>query len=177
MEQTIQNFLNQIVTALGGLAIAYLTLYIAKAKAKLEAEADKIKDEKAKALVDSSLERLNDLVLKGVNSAQQTLIADIKKQIALGKATPEDLLAVGKNVANTVYSQLSADTLDVLELEITDVQNYIIDSVEAQILTLKKTIVVTPIVVATDAIESSDASVQAVSVDASVNSTVELGVL
>ena len=137
MEQIIQNFLTQILTALSGLAIAYLTLLIAKATAKFKAEADKIKDDKQKALVDSAIDRVNDLVTKSVASAQQTLVADLKAQIAIGNASKEDLVAIGKNVATTVYGQLSADTLNVLKLEIVDVQGYIVDSVEAQVLALK----------------------------------------
>ena len=137
MEQIIQSFLTQILTALSGLAVAYLTLLIAKATAKFKAEADKIKDDKQKALVDSAIDRINDLVNKGVGSAQQTLVADLKAQIALGTATKEDLVAIGKNVADTVYSQLSVDTVNVLKLEIVDVQGYIINSVEAQVLALK----------------------------------------
>ena len=137
MEQVIQNALISIVTAISGLAVAYLTLYIAKAKAKVEAEVDKIKDDKQKALIDSAIARVNDLTQKAVDSAQQTIVSDLKAQIAKGSASKEDLLAIGKNVASIVYGQLNADTINVLKLEVNDVQGYIVDSVEAQVLALK----------------------------------------
>ncbi|MBK5239851.1 hypothetical protein [Clostridium sp.] len=190
MEETIQNFLNQIVVLLSGLAMAIITLYVAKAKAKLEIEISKIKDEKAKGLFDSSLKRLSNLVLKGVNSAEQTLIIDIKKQIELGKASKEDLIAIGKNVADTVYNQLSEDAVNILKLEITDLEGYIMDSVESQILTLKNTVSVTPIAgvvnsgrdiiitpVVTEVSQPSDVSSEVSKAIEDINSRVTLGVL
>lgn len=143
MNTAIQSFLTQMLTVVGGLALAYLTLYIAKAKAKLTLETNKIGDDKAKALVETGIDRINDLVLKCVGSAEQTLILDIKKQIVLGTASKDDLLDIGKNVADTVYSQLSKDTVDTLNLEMNDLKGYIVASVENQILALKGSNVVT----------------------------------
>lgn len=137
MEKIIQEFLINLLIALGGLASAYITLYISKAKAKAIAETNKLNDEKQKALINSAIERVNDLVSKGVDSAQQTLVDDLKRQIASGTATKEDLIKIGKNVAENVYNQLSEETVNVLQTEINDVQKYIIDTVESQVLKIK----------------------------------------
>ena len=198
MNETIQIYLNQILTVLGSFAVAYLTMYIAKAKAKLAAEVDKIADDKARDLLDAAISRIDNLVLKGVNSAEQTLILDIKKQIAEGTATKQNLLDIGKNVADTVYSQLSKDTVATLNLEMNDLSGYIVSSVEAQILTLKNATVITQVVstdsaiadkTTTTVIEGNDpvvvnvvsqepiASVETVQADNGNTSHVELGVL
>jgi len=141
LNQTIQTFLNQAVTLLGGLALAYLTFFVYKAKAKMDIEKNKIKDEVARALLGSALDRINDLVLKGVNSAQQAIVADLKAQISEGNASREDLLEIGRNVASTVYAQLTEPTINVLKLEINDIQKYITDTINTQILALKPTVI------------------------------------
>ncbi|MBU3186670.1 hypothetical protein [Clostridium estertheticum] len=158
MTLTIQTFLNQVVTILGGLAIAYLTLYIAKAKAKITSEVNKLDNDNAKTLLNTAIARIDDLVVRGVNSAEQTLILDIKKQIALGTATKQDLLDVGKSVSDAVYSQLSADTLATLNLEMNDVQKFITATVESQILALKGSTIATQ-AIATSSVVSDVVSI------------------
>lgn len=137
MEAMVTKVLFDILIAIGSLLGAYITIYFKKRQIKLDSEIAKIDDEKTKSLINTALERLGDLVTKGVYSAQQTLVGDIKNQIALGTANKSDLEKIGKDVANTVYGQLSTDAINTLQTEINDVKQYIVDSVEARLLKLK----------------------------------------
>ena len=135
----LTKILTDVSYAVTSLLGAYATLYFAKCKIKVDAEVSKIKDDKTKALVNTALERIGDLVIKGVGAAQQTLVPDLKNAILEGTASKEDLLKIGKDVANNVYGQLNSETILALQSEYNDIKSYIEASVEAQVLKLKIT--------------------------------------
>lgn len=173
MEEIFRKFLLDAVTILGGVALAYLSFYSAKAKAKLDIEIDQITDDEQRKIVKSAESRLNDLVIKGVNAAQQTLVIDLKKQIELGTASKSDLLKIGQDVANTVYDQLSTDAILALQCEINDIKGYIVNTVEAQVLKLKIP-VSQPMVVP---VQAPSESIAEYKVDPSANVTVQANVI
>jgi len=137
MNVQIQSILTGILTILGGILTTYLTIYYNAMKAKAEAETQKITNTEQKALVQNALTRVEDLVAKGVGEAEQTLVGDVKAQIAEGTLSKTDLLKIGKDVATTVYGQLSTEAINDLKLEINDIQGFITASVETQVLKLK----------------------------------------
>jgi len=135
----LTKILTDVLYAVTSLLGAYATLYFAKCKIKVDAEVSKIKDDKTKALVNTALERIEDLVVKGVGEAEQTLVGDVKAQIVKGTLSKSDLLKIGQDVANNVYGQLNSETILALQSEYNDIKSYIEASVETQVLKLKIT--------------------------------------
>jgi len=201
MNEILQDALIKIGGALGSLLLAYIILYINKAKAKLSLEISKIDDEKQRGLVTSAINRVNDLVINSVAMANQTIVAELKLAIENGTTDRSELLALGQKVANDIYVQLTPSIKETLETEIVDIEAYILTVVENQVAALKPTVITTinptatetvttviegkdPVVVnvttpevITDISQESDEGIETVSTDTSINPTIELGVL
>lgn len=160
MNDLIQGYILEIGTALGGLLITYIILYINKAKAKLVMEASKIEDEKQRNLVNSAINRVNDLTINSVSMANQTIVAALKESISNGKIDKGELSLLGEKVANDIFTQLTPKMKETLETEIFDIKAYILSVVETQVSNLKPTVITTINPIATDStttiIESKD---------------------
>lgn len=138
MDIQIQNVLVNILIALITLLGAYVVLYLNKLQVKVVTEIGKIKDDKQQKLFTDAINRLNDLVLKTVTQIEQTTAKDLREAIKNGKVDKAELLALGKQAVDEVYLQLTDDSLEVLEQELTDVEDYIRASVEATVFNIKK---------------------------------------
>jgi hypothetical protein len=135
--QALQSALVDILLALIGLGSVYAVFYINKLKSKIQVEIEKTEDEKQRKLFEDALNRTNDLVVKTVMGIEQTTASSLRESVKDGKVDRAELLALGKTAVETVYNQLSTDTILVLQNQITDVKQYITDSVEANVLKLK----------------------------------------
>jgi replicative DNA helicase len=138
LQDVIMKVLTDILYALISLAGVYIVFLINKLIAKVKAEADKIADEKQRALVQTAIDRVNDLATKTVLMIEQTAAGTLRELVKDGKVDRAELLKLGEEAVNSIYEQLSDDTLAVLELEVNDVEKYIIDTVEAAVLRLKE---------------------------------------
>jgi vacuolar-type H+-ATPase subunit H len=130
--------LTNIAIAIITLAGAYAVLYINKGIAKVKAETEKIQDEKQRALVNSAIDRVGDLTKKTVGSLEQVSAKSIREAVKTGIEDREKLLAIGKQAVDEIYGQLSEDTIKLLETEMFDVEKYITDTVESEVLKLKE---------------------------------------
>jgi len=137
INQILQQGLTDISMALLGLVFAFGLVLISKAKARLEIESLKIKDEKQRALVTSAITRINDLAINAVSMVNQTVVSDLKVAIESGVKDRSELLALGNKVATDIYTQLSPSLTATLETEINDVKSYILSVVETQVANLK----------------------------------------
>jgi phage tail protein X len=134
---TLQDILIKIVIGLLGLAATYAMYYIKKAVAKIMLEADKIKDDKQRALVKEAIDRVDELAYKAVAATEQTVAAALRKAVKEGIANREELLALGAQACEEVYSQLSPAVIEALKSQVNDVDKYIADTVESMVLGIK----------------------------------------
>lgn len=142
---------NQIMDALGLLLTTVITggigvisttiaVYFNNLKVKIQAETNKIQNEETKKLVNNALDRLNDLVMINVQSAQETLVKTIKEESKDGYSK-EDLLAVKDVVKNNILVQLSQDSKDLLASEISDLDSYVDNKIEVILAEIKGQII------------------------------------
>ena len=142
---------NQIMDALGLLLTTVITggigvisttiaVYFNNLKVKIQAETNKIQNEETKKLVNNALERLNDLVITNVQSANETLVKTIKEESKDGYSK-EDLLAVKDVVKNNILVQLSQDSKDLLASEISDLDSYVDNKIEVILAEIKGQII------------------------------------
>ena len=142
---------NQIMDALGLLLTTVITggigvisttiaVYFNNLKVKIQAETNKIQNEDTKKLVNNALDRLNDLVITNVQSAQETLVKTIKEESKDGYSK-EDLLAVKDVVKNNILVQLSQDSKDLLASEISDLDSYVDSKIEVILAEIKGRII------------------------------------
>ena len=142
---------NQIMDALGLLLTTVITggigvisttiaVYFNNLKVKIQAETNKIQNEETKKLVNNALDRLNDLVITNVQSAQETLVKTIKEESKDGYSK-EDLLAVKDVVKNNILVQLSQDSKDLLASEISDLDLYVDNKIEVILAEIKGQII------------------------------------
>lgn len=142
---------NQIMDALGLLLTTVITggigvisttiaVYFNNLKVKIQAETNKIQNEETKKLVNNALDRLNDLVMTNVQSAQETLVKTIKEESKDGYSK-EDLLEVKDVVKNNILVQLSQDSKDLLASEISDLDSYVDSKIEVILAEIKGQII------------------------------------
>lgn len=137
MEQILRDSLSTVGVALLSLLSTYIIFYINKATAKIKTETAKIQDEKQKALIDNSLDRINELTKKAVIATNEVTARELKFAIQNGSGDKSELIALGEKVANEVYGQLSEQVINYAKLEITDVKGYIMNEIENQVKLLK----------------------------------------
>ena len=140
MENQIMDALGLLLTTVitGGIGVISTTIavYFNNLKVKIQAETNKIQNEETKKLVNNALDRLNDLVITNVQSAQETLVKTIKEESKDGYSK-EDLLAVKEVVKNNILVQLSQDSKDLLALEINDLNSYVDNKIEVVLSEIK----------------------------------------
>lgn len=144
MEQTIQTALDLLLTSVitGGIGVivAVINKYFKKLQDKVSAETSKINDDATKTLVENAIERLGDLILTNVASAQETVVNEIKKN-SIDGYDKSDLLAVKEVVKNNILTQLSSDSKDLIATQIGDLNGYVDNKIEVVLAELKKGIV------------------------------------
>ncbi|MBS4783847.1 hypothetical protein, partial [Clostridium sp.] len=120
----------------------YVTLYTKKLTEKVKAETDKVKDENQKLLINSAIDRANDLVTKNVVKMEQTLVKEIKEKTEDGDIKKEELQKIAESVKENVLNQLSKESQDLINLEIKDLSGYIEAQIEVALGTLKNQVTV-----------------------------------
>ena len=129
IQQALNDFLTTILTLGLGLLAGVIALYVEKLKVKIKEETAKIRDEQTRALVDSAIDRLDKLIDDNVQSAQVTLVDQIKKGAVDGYDI-QDLKDVKQVVVENIYAQLTDDSKKLIETEIRDLDLYVNNKIE-----------------------------------------------
>ena len=108
----------------------------------IQAETDKVKDENQKLLINSAIDRANDLVTKNVVKMEQTLVKEIKEKTEDGDIKKEELQKIAESVKENVLNQLSKESQDLINLELKDLSGYIEAQIEVALGTLKNQVTV-----------------------------------
>ena len=128
MWETIINELRELavtvlVTVLS-LGAAYVLAYIRRAKDALD---QRINHE----LADRALERVAYLAEVAVLAAESTTAAALRQAVAEGRASRDELVALGRQVVEQVLAQLDDEARKVLAEMVGDVRRYVEQLIEA----------------------------------------------
>ena len=113
-----------VLVALLSLGAAYALAYIRRAKEALDARIDH-------ELADRALARVAYLAEVAVLAAESTTAAALRQAVAEGRASREELVALGRQVVEQVLTQLDAEARQVLAETIGDVRRYVEQLIEA----------------------------------------------
>ena len=128
MWETIINELRElavtVLVAMLSLGTAYVLAYIRRAREALDARIDH-------ELADRALERVAHLAEVAVLAAESTTAAALRQAVAEGRASRDELLALGWRVAEQVLAQLDDEARKALAETVGDVRRYIEQLIEA----------------------------------------------
>lgn len=135
----LQDFLNTLVTGVLAVLSAFLIALVKRGFDWVSEKIDGLKDERAQKALNNAIEHLCDLVSTTVTSLQQTLGKEIRESITNndGKYTREDLLALKDKALESIKAQLTSAMKEALSTAYTDLDAYIIDLVESEVLRMK----------------------------------------
>ena len=119
-----------VLLALLSLGAAYVLSYIRRAKEALDARIDH-------ELADRALERVAYLAEVAVLATESTTAAALRQAVAEGRASREELVALGRQVVDQILAQLDAETRKALAETVGDIRRYVERIVEATLERLK----------------------------------------
>ena len=119
-----------VLVAVLSLAATYALAYIRRAKEALDQRIDH-------ELAERALERVAYLAEVAVLAAESTTAAALRQAVAEGRASRDELLALGRQVVDQILAQLDAEARLALAETVGDIRRYVEAIVEATLERLK----------------------------------------
>ena len=117
-----------------------MTLFVAKATQRAKVETEKLNDERQKAIVDATLDRVDELLKTNIIALENTVKKDMLELIADGKIEKEELKKLAENVKINVINQLGEGSMAILNETLGDVNGYLEVRIEEKLAEIKKEI-------------------------------------
>ena len=131
LNETLVNILATIISGLIGMALLQLFTYL-RNKTSL------IQDEQAKQIVDTTIDKVEKLINANIIKTENVSKPIMVQALQDGKIEKAELVKLRDEVRENVLSQLSQDSLDVLNDSLVDVEKYIDTKIESQLAILKE---------------------------------------
>jgi len=119
-----------VLVALLSLGAAYVLAYIRRAKEALDQRIDH-------ELADRALARVAYLAEVFVLATESKVAAALRQAVAEGRASRDELLALGQQVVDQILAQLDAEARKALAETVGDIRRYVESIVEATLERLK----------------------------------------
>ena len=130
LNETLVNTLSTILV--GVISIVFLQLF-----GYLRSKTSLIKDQQAKQIVDTTIDKVEKLINANIIKAENVSKPIMVQALQDGKIEKAELVKLRDEVRENVLSQLSQDSLDVLNDSLVDVEKYIDTKIESQLAILK----------------------------------------
>ena len=140
LENTVIQLLGIIIGGLLAIASAYMTLFVAKATQRAKIETEKLNDERQKAIVDATLDKVDELLKTNIIALENNVKKDMLELIADGKIEKEELKKLAENVKINVINQLGEGSMAILNETLGDVNGYLEVRIEEKLAEIKKEI-------------------------------------
>ena len=140
LENTVIQLLGIIIGGLLAIASAYMTLFVAKTTQRAKIETEKLNDERQKAIVDATLDKVDELLKTNIIALENTVKKDMLELIADGKIEKEELKKLAENVKINVINQLGEGSIAILNETLGDVNGYLEVRIEEKLAEIKKEI-------------------------------------
>ena len=125
LQEGLVNLLKIVIESVLAIASVYATMFVANVTKKAKVELQKVKDEKAKELLNENLDRVDVLLRTNIIAMENTLKKELIKDIADGKLDKEEAKLLVNNVKKNVLNQLGNESLIVLNEGLNDLNGYI----------------------------------------------------
>ena len=125
LQEGLVDLLKIVIESVLAIASVYATMFVANVTKKAKVELQKVKDEKAKELLNENLDRVDVLLRTNIIAMENTLKKELIKDIEDGKLDKEEAKLLVNNVKKNVLNQLSNESLTVLNEGLNDLNGYI----------------------------------------------------
>ena len=125
LQEGLVNLLKIVIESVLAIASVYATMFVANVTKKAKVELQKVKDEKAKELLNENLDRVDVLLRTNIIAMENTLKKELIKDIEDGKLDKEEAKLLVNNVKKNVLNQLGNESLIVLNEGLNDLNGYI----------------------------------------------------
>jgi len=137
VQEQLMGLLYTLLIGLLNVGVGYV-LYLVKVYVeKLKVQSQKIQNEDQRALAESTISRLENLVKVSVIATEETTGKALKEAFKDGQVDKSEILALASTVRDEVYAQLSEDAKNALSQEVGDVQIYIEKLIEKSLAEIK----------------------------------------
>ena len=138
LQEGLIDLLKIVIESVLAIASVYATMFVANVTKKAKVELQKVKDEKAKELLNENLDRVDVLLRTNIIAMENTLKKEISEGIKDGKIEKDELNKLAVNVKENVLNQLGKGSLDILNEGLNDVNGYIEARLEQVLVDIKK---------------------------------------
>ena len=125
LQEGLIDLLKIVIESVLAIASVYATMFVANVTKKAKVELQKVKDEKAKELLNQNLDRVDVLLRTNIIAMENTLKKELIKDVADGKIDKEEAKLLVDNVKKNVLNQLGNESLVVLNEGLNDLNGYI----------------------------------------------------
>lgn len=125
LQEGLVDLLEIVIESVLAIASVYATMFVANVTKKVKVELQKVKDEKAKELLNQNLDRVDALLRTNIIAMENTLKKELIKDIEDGKLDKEEAKLLVNNVKKNVLNQLGNESLAVLNEGLNDLNGYI----------------------------------------------------
>ena len=125
LQEGLVDLLEIVIESVLAIASVYATMFVANVTKKAKVELQKVKDEKAKELLNQNLDRVDALLRTNIIAMENTLKKELIKDIEDGKLDKEEAKLLVNNVKKNVLNQLGNESLAVLNEGLIDLNGYI----------------------------------------------------
>ena len=125
LQEGLVDLLKIVIESVLAIASVYATMFVANVTQKAKVELQKVKDEKAKELLNENLDRVDVLLRTNIIAMENTLKKELIKDVADGKIDKEEAKLLVDNVKKNVLNQLGNESLVVLNEGLNDLNGYI----------------------------------------------------
>lgn len=133
----ILGLLQIVIGGIISIAGVYATIYIGKAVNLVKAKAEHMQNEKTKALVNSTLDHVDDLISTNIVAVENTIKPAILEAIANGTIDKSKLNSLSKLVKENVLNQLGTESKEIFKSSLNDTNGYLQNRIEKILSELK----------------------------------------
>ena len=133
------NILNEtLVNTLSTILVGVISIVFLQFFGYLRSKTSLIKDQQAKQIVDNTIEKVEKLINANIIKTENVSKPIMVQALQDGKIEKAELVKLRDEVRENVLSQLSQDSIDVLNESLVDVEKYIDTKIESQLAILKE---------------------------------------
>ena len=137
IQSAATELLVNVALAVLALAGAYAVYYIRLGASKLKAQTAQIEDASTRKVLDDALEDVANLATLSVGAMEQTTAKALRDAVKSGKASREELLALGKQVFDEVKAAISPQAQKVITDNLGSFDKYLTAVIEDAVLHIK----------------------------------------
>ena len=138
IQSAATELLVNVALAVLALAGAYAVYYIRLGTSKLKAQTAQIEDASTRKVLDDALEDVANLATLSVGAMEQTTAKALRDAVKSGKASREELLALGKQVFDEVKAAISPQAQKVITDNLGSFDKYLTAVIEDAVLKVKQ---------------------------------------